>query len=135
MLDGLHLRLRQFTKILIPQQFTAAVGTRNLQNLAQFLLAHGWVFGHRYRWSGLPAAYLATLARVPVFRDPTEYTVVSARLAIAHPPGYALLPDPMDWAAAGAVESGGSFTVAPPAWMRWRPPMCRPASMRRRWRR
>lgn len=30
-------------------------------NLAQFLLAHGWVFGHRYRWSGLPAAYLATL--------------------------------------------------------------------------
>ena len=33
--------------------------------------------------------YLATLAQVPVFGDPTEYTVVSATLSIAHPPGYA----------------------------------------------
>jgi hypothetical protein len=33
--------------------------------------------------------YLLTLARVPVYGDPTEYTVVAHVLGFAHPPGYA----------------------------------------------
>lgn len=37
----------------------------------------------------LLASYLATLARTPVFGDPTEYTFVAHILGIAHPPGYA----------------------------------------------
>ena len=35
--------------------------------------------------------YLLTLARVPVFGDPTEYTVVAHVLGFAHPPGYAFI--------------------------------------------
>jgi len=35
------------------------------------------------------ALYVGTLAQVPVFGDPTEYTVMSHILGIAHPPGYA----------------------------------------------
>ena len=34
-----------------------------------------------------------------------------AHVTLAHPPGYELLDDPMAWAAEGAAESGGSFTV------------------------
>ena len=43
------------------------------------LLAFGLLF----------ALYVGTLAQVPVFGDPTEYTVMSHILGIAHPPGYA----------------------------------------------
>jgi len=35
--------------------------------------------------------YLFTLAYVPVFGDPTEYTVVAHVLGFAHPPGYAFI--------------------------------------------
>lgn len=35
--------------------------------------------------------YLFTLAQVPVFGDPTEYTVVAHELGFAHPPGYAFI--------------------------------------------
>jgi knotted carbamoyltransferase YgeW len=38
-------------------------------------------------------------------------TRFGAHVTLAHPPGYELLADPMDWAAVGAAESGGSFTV------------------------
>jgi putative flippase GtrA len=31
-------------------------------NLAQFLVAHGWVFGRPYRWRNLHVPYVATLA-------------------------------------------------------------------------
>jgi hypothetical protein len=35
--------------------------------------------------------YGVTLAQVPVFGDPTEYTVVAHELGFAHPPGYAFI--------------------------------------------
>jgi knotted carbamoyltransferase YgeW len=38
-------------------------------------------------------------------------TRFGAHVTLAHPEGYDLLPDPMTWAADGATESGGSFTV------------------------
>ena len=38
-------------------------------------------------------------------------TRFGAHVTLAHPAGYDLLPDPMAWAADGATESGGSFTV------------------------
>ncbi|MCA9981283.1 MAG: DUF2723 domain-containing protein, partial [Anaerolineales bacterium] len=37
------------------------------------------------------ALYVATLARYPLFGDPTEYTYVAHVLGIAHPPGYAFM--------------------------------------------
>ncbi len=37
----------------------------------------------------LLALYVSTLAQVPIYGDPTEYTVMSHILGIAHPPGYA----------------------------------------------
>jgi hypothetical protein len=42
---------------------------------------------------GLPflLLYVNTLATVPLWGDPTEYTVVGYVLGIAHPPGYALM--------------------------------------------
>jgi hypothetical protein len=39
----------------------------------------------------IPVLYLLTLARSPVFGDPTEYTFVANTLGIAHPPGYAFI--------------------------------------------
>lgn len=38
-------------------------------------------------------------------------TRFGAHVTLAHPEGYDLLPDPMAWAAEGAVQSGGSFRV------------------------
>lgn len=38
-------------------------------------------------------------------------TRFGAHVTLAHPEGYDLLPEPMEWAAAGAAESGGSFRV------------------------
>ena len=38
-------------------------------------------------------------------------TRFGAHVTLAHPEGYDLLPEPMQWAAAGAIESGGSFRV------------------------
>ena len=38
-------------------------------------------------------------------------TRFGAHVTLAHPEGYDLLPEPMKWAAAGAIESGGSFRV------------------------
>ena len=38
-------------------------------------------------------------------------TRFGAHVTLAHPEGYELLPEPMQWAAEGAVESGGSFRV------------------------
>lgn len=38
-------------------------------------------------------------------------TRFGAHVTLAHPPGYDLLPDPLAWAAEGADESGGTFTV------------------------
>lgn len=38
-------------------------------------------------------------------------TRFGAHVTLAHPEGYYLLPEPMQWAAEGAIESGGSFRV------------------------
>ena len=38
-------------------------------------------------------------------------TRLGAHVTLAHPQGYELLPEPMEWAAAGAAKSGGSFRV------------------------
>jgi knotted carbamoyltransferase YgeW len=38
-------------------------------------------------------------------------TRFGAHVTLAHPAGYDLLPDPMEWAVEGAAQSGGSFTV------------------------
>jgi len=38
-------------------------------------------------------------------------TRFGARVTLAHPPGYDLLPDPLRWAAEGAAASGGSFRI------------------------
>jgi knotted carbamoyltransferase YgeW len=41
----------------------------------------------------------------------TLLTRFGAHVTLAHPPGYELLPETMQWAADGAAASGGSFTV------------------------
>lgn len=38
-------------------------------------------------------------------------TRFGAHVTLAHPRGYGLLPDPLHWAAMGAVESGGTFRI------------------------
>ena len=38
-------------------------------------------------------------------------TRFGAHVTLAHPHGYGLLPDPLHWAATGAVESGGTFRI------------------------
>ncbi len=84
------------------------------QSLADLLWLHehfgGSVAGRRIAMSWAYSPSYAKPLSVPQ-GVVSLLTRFGAHVTLAHPPGYDLLPDPMQWSAAGATESGGSFLL------------------------